>query len=98
MLLKKSVEKIISKAGQIISREDRLQKEIYYSVLFNQVTQNSPWLNDKSFAPGRWAVDYCFLYTMYRALEVVRPKSILDIGLGQTTKMLSQYASLGGQV
>ena len=67
------------------------QNDLYYCALFNQVTLGSEWLKDKSFAPGRMAVDYCYLYTMYRSLDIMRPHHILDIGLGQTTRMFSQY-------
>lgn len=74
-----------------LSTKPSLQKDMYYGMLFNQVTQNSVWLLDKAFAPGGWAVDYCFLYTMYRALNACKPSTIIELGLGQTTHMLSQY-------
>lgn len=74
-----------------LSTKPSLQKDVYYATLFNQVTQNSVWLLDKAFAPGGWAVDYCFLYTMYRALNACKPSIIIELGLGQTTHMLSQY-------
>lgn len=74
-----------------LSTKPSLQKDVYYATLFNQVTQNSVWLLDKAFAPGGWAVDYCFLYTMYRALNACKPSVIIELGLGQTTHMLSQY-------
>lgn len=81
----------IIKALNNIDRTQSIQRGIYYGMLFNQVTVNSAWLIDRSFAPGRWAVDYCFLYVMYRSLDAFRPKHILDVGLGQTTRMFVQY-------
>lgn len=77
--------------AKTLSTKPSLQKDVYYATLFNQVTQNSVWLLDKAFAPGGWAVDYCFLYTMYRALNACKPSTIIELGLGQTTHMLSQY-------
>lgn len=74
-----------------LSTKPSLQKDVYYATLFNQVTQHSAWLTDKAFAPGGWAVDYCFLYVMYRALKACKPSTIIELGLGQTTHMLSQY-------
>lgn len=74
-----------------LSTKPSLQKDVYYATLFNQVTQNSVWLLDKAFAPGGWAVDYCFLYTMFRSLNACKPNNIIELGLGQTTHMLSQY-------
>lgn len=76
-----------------LSTKPSLQKDMYYGMLFNQITQNSPWLTDKAFAPGGWAVDYCFLYTMFRSLNACKPNNIIELGLGQTTHMLSQYAT-----
>lgn len=74
-----------------LSTKPSLQKDVYYATLFNQVTHNSVWLLDKAFAPGGWAVDYCFLYTMFRSLNACKPNNIIELGLGQTTHMLSQY-------
>lgn len=74
-----------------ISTRPSLQKDMYYGMLFNQVTRHSKWLTNLAFAPGGWAVDYCFLYTMFRALNAAKPWKIIELGLGQTTHMLSQY-------
>lgn len=77
-----------------ISTKPSLSKDMYYGMLFNQVTIGSSWLKNMAFAPGGWAVDYCFLYTMFRALNACKPKRIIELGLGQTTHMLSQYRYL----
>ena len=90
--LKYAVKYILARIGSLLNEGNRYQKDLYYGQLFNQVTLNSEWLCDKSFAPGRMAVDYCYLYTMYHALNVVEPTNILDVGLGQTSRMFSQYA------
>lgn len=74
-----------------ITTKPSLSKDMYYGMLFNQITIGSSWLKNMAFAPGGWAVDYCFLYTMYRALNACKPKHIIELGLGQTTHMLSQY-------
>lgn len=76
-----------------LSTKPSLQKDMYYGMLFNQITQDSAWLTDMAFAPGGWAVDYCFLYTMFRSLNACKPNNIIELGLGQTTHMLSQYAA-----
>ena len=42
--------------------------------------------------PGRWAaVGFPYLYVMYRVLNEVRPEMLLEIGTGQTTKMIWIY-------
>ena len=67
--------------------------EALWSEIFNNVIANSTWLHDAAFAAGRWAVGYPYLYAMYRVLNEARPKRILELGLGQSTKMISQYAA-----
>jgi len=66
--------------------------EISWGMVFNSMTHDSEWLLDKNFAPGRWAVGYGYLYVMYRVLNQIKPQSILELGLGQSTKMITQYA------
>lgn len=67
--------------------------EAVWAAIFNNTIFNSQWLVDKTFAPGRWAVGYPYLYVMYRVLNEVRPKKILELGLGQSTRMIGQYAA-----
>ncbi|MDR1482990.1 MAG: hypothetical protein LBI74_10220 [Synergistaceae bacterium] len=67
--------------------------EILWAQIFHNTIIGSKWLIDKSFSPGRWAVGYEFLYVLYRVLDLFQPKSILELGLGQTTNMISQYVS-----
>ena len=70
----------------------RNSAEAVWAEIFNNTVTNSEWLKDKTFSPGRWAVGYPYLYVMYRVLDVVRPKAILELGLGQSTKMIAQYS------
>ncbi|HBI61248.1 MAG TPA: hypothetical protein DDY31_08570 [Lachnospiraceae bacterium] len=67
--------------------------EIIWAEIFNNVISNSSWLTNKSFSAGRWAVGYQYLYVVYRILNEVRPKNILELGLGQSTRLFGQYAA-----
>ena len=71
----------------------RNTNELIWAQNFNSVTENSSWLVDRRFAAGRWAVGYQYLYAVYRILEETHPQSILELGLGQSTKLLGQYVS-----
>lgn len=68
-------------------------RELLWAQIFHDTVIDSKWLGKKNFSPGRWAVGYNFLYILYQSLEYARPKCILEIGLGQTTKMISQYVN-----
>ena len=46
-----------------------MQNELYWAQIYNSTTQNSAWLTENNFSPGRWAVGYNFLYVMYRILS-----------------------------
>ena len=66
--------------------------ELYWAQVYNSTIQNSAWLGDKSVSPGRWAIGYNYLYVLYRILDDIRPTRILELGLGQSTKVIGQYA------
>lgn len=70
----------------------RYASEAVWAEIFNNTIYDSPWLKDQTFSPGRWAVGYQYLYVMYRVLNEQRPKKILELGLGQSTRMIAQYA------
>ena len=71
----------------------RHASEAVWAQIFNNTISESLWLKDKTFSPGRWAVGYPYLYVMYRVLNETRPKRILELGLGQSTRMIAQYAA-----
>ena len=71
----------------------RSASESVWAEIFNQTISDSAWLKDKSFSPGRWAVGYPYLYVMYRVLNETKPRKILELGLGQSTRMIAQYAA-----
>jgi hypothetical protein len=70
----------------------RFQQEQLKAAIFNSTISGSEWLKHKDFSTGGWAVDYAFLYTLYRVLNDTQPKKIIEFGLGQTSKMIHQYA------
>ena len=73
-------------------------EEILWAETFHDAASNSSWLNDKAFSAGRWAVGYQYLYAVYRILDEVKPKKLLELGLGQSTRLLSQYAASNAAV
>lgn len=71
----------------------RAASEGVWGEIFNQCIRGSSWLKDTSFSPGRWAIGYQYLYPLYRILNELHPQNILELGLGQSTKMIAQYAA-----
>lgn len=71
----------------------KVAKEVLWAEIFKSTITESPWLKDRSFSPGRWAVGYQYLYAVYRILSQARPMHILELGLGQSTRLIAQYAA-----
>ena len=65
--------------------------ELNYANLLHDTIIQSSWLKEKSFSLFGWAANYSFIYTLYRILDKLRPLNILEMGLGQTTRLTSQY-------
>ena len=70
-----------------------LNKELLYATVFNDTIRESEWLFHKDFSLINGAANYSLVYSLYRILDDSRPKRILELGLGQTTKITSQYAN-----
>lgn len=67
-------------------------KEIDYAIIWHDTMRGIPWLeNMPSISPGRWAVGYNYLYVMTRILNDTKPNSVLELGLGVSSTLISQY-------
>lgn len=75
-----------------VARISANTNELLMAIKFLNTIIDSKWLISKSFSPGNWAVDYAFLYTLYRILNDMKPNKILELGLGQSSKMIHQYS------
>lgn len=71
----------------------RASNENVWAHVFHDAVIDSEWLKNRCFYPGRWAAGYPFLYALYRCLNDFQPESILEMGLGQTTRVIGQYAA-----
>ena len=91
-----ATEKINSATGKINSATERVSgtaNEVLWAEIFNSTSSHEcDWFNDKTLSPGRWAAGYQFLYVLYRILNEIKPCNILELGLGQSTRMITQYA------
>lgn len=90
-----SIEDTINKGYSTIIK---LQKENLWAAIFNNTISGSEWLVNQTFSPGRWAMGYPALYILYRVLEQFNPHHILELGLGQSTIMITQYAERNADI
>lgn len=70
-----------------------INRELLYASVFNDTIRESVWLNRKDFSLINGAANYSLAYLLYRILNEASPKNILELGLGQSSKITSQYAN-----
>ena len=74
-------------------KNERLRNlENNYAFVFHDTIKESKWLKSKNFSLINAASNYSFIYILYRILDEMKPVNILEMGLGQTTKLTTQYA------
>ena len=78
-----------SKADAIIHQ----QAELLMAQKYHDTIADYEWLKYKGISPGGWAIDYAFCYTLARTLNAMKPTCILECGLGQSSRLIHQYAS-----
>lgn len=81
-----------------LSAVEKSAMESIWANVFHDTTSKSNWLTDKAFWPGRSALGYQAMYVTYRILNEINPKRILELGLGQSTKLISQYVRANSDV
>lgn len=74
-----------------INHSEEINNELKYAFVFNDTIKSSKWLKEKDFSLVNSAANYSFMYSLYRILNDAQPKNIIELGLGQTTKLTSQY-------
>lgn len=70
-----------------------LSRDLHAAQVFHDRILNSPWFTRQRLSPGNYAVDYGFLKTLYNVLSAMQPHDILEFGLGQSSKLVHQYAT-----
>ena len=72
---------------------NRNVNELIWANIFHDSINGCEWLDKENFAinPGRWAVGYNYFYVVFRILNEFKPKNILELGLGQSSRLIGQY-------
>lgn len=83
---------IFRKMETYLKNSRATQLEILNGMIFNNTIVDSTWFKYRSVSPGLWAADYGLLYSIFRILNEMKPMNILEFGLGQSSKLIHQYA------
>jgi hypothetical protein len=90
--------KKLLEVAELSKMAQKASDEAVWGLVFQSAIEGSDWLKNRTFYPGRWAAGYQLLYVLFRILNDMKPISILELGLGQTTRMLSQYVNENSNV
>lgn len=84
---------LLAQQQTLLHRIETYQSEILMSAKFDDTINGCPWLKFKNLSAGGWAGDYGLMYTLFRILNDIHPHRILEFGLGQSSKLIHQYAN-----
>lgn len=91
----KKIAQLQADFNRVCKQMQGCYKELNFADLLHDTIINSTWLKDKSFSLHGWAANYSFIYMLYRILDNVKPQHILEMGMGQTSRLTSQYVAYG---
>lgn len=66
-------------------------KELEWANIYHDSIRGIDYLEKLPLNIGRWAGNYSFFYVLNRILMDYKPNSILELGLGESTKFISAY-------
>lgn len=76
---------------ELINVNNSLLKELDWANIYHDSIRGIDWLEKLPLNIGRWAGNYTFFYLLNRVLKDFQPKSILEFGLGESSKYISSY-------
>jgi hypothetical protein len=97
-MISKRIKRVIN---EFRARDDRRKAEnekmeahiaeLEWAHIYHDTIKDKAWLKNLSVSPGRWAVNYSFLYILVRILSEYKPEKIVEFGLGESSKIVSSY-------
>jgi hypothetical protein len=84
------MEQKLDSLNEKLDKNNRISNENLYATIFHDTIKNSKWLNI-SLSLSSGAIGYPFAYILYRTLDEIKPKKILETGMGQSTKIITEY-------
>jgi len=70
-----------------------LNNEIMYANILRDCTVEAQWLKKRDWTLTLGAANYSFIFILFKILEEINPTNILEFGLGQTSKLTTQYVA-----
>lgn len=90
MILRR-LKKIVQENRRNQHRQYKLLKELEWAHVYHDSIRGIKWLENTPLNIGRWAGNYPFFYVLHRVLNDCKPTSIVEFGLGESSKFISKY-------
>ncbi|MGG7033617.1 MAG: hypothetical protein ACI7YS_00280 [Flavobacterium sp.] len=74
-----------------MSALEKQSKELEWAHVYHDSIRGKKAIEELPLNIGRWAGNYSFFYVLNRILSDYKPKRILDLGLGESSKFISTY-------
>lgn len=76
-----------------LANVDRNVNELIWANVYHDASRGCEWFPKEGLVinPGRWAVGYNYFYVVFRVLNETKPRSILELGAGQSSRLIGQY-------
>lgn len=90
MIIKK-IKQLLAEYRKNNEKQMLLLNELNWANVFHDSIRGKEFLEKLPLNVGRWAGNYSFFYVLNRILDNYKPKKILELGLGESTKLISAY-------
>ena len=85
------IQRVFTKMVKLSRRNWLQSKELEWAHVYHDSIRGTPWLESLQLNVGRWAGSYALFYILNRVLKEHRPGSIVEFGLGESTKFISAF-------
>lgn len=68
----------------------KVNESVWANVFHDSIKQYS-YLDRLSLNVGRFSASYTLLYLLHRVISISKPKQLLELGLGESTKFISTF-------
>jgi hypothetical protein len=86
-----NLRKFFRESAKFQAESLALSRENEWAHTYHDSIRGKEFLENLGLNVGRWAGNYSFFYVLNRILSDYRPKGILDLGLGESSKFISAY-------
>lgn len=85
--IRKHIKQFFEQQNEIL----KFNKELEWANIYHDSIRGKDYLERLPLNIGRWAGNYSFFYVLNRILNDYKPQTILEMGLGESTKFVMAY-------